>query len=230
MNKQQNYILDEEQIQVILTGTFGDGNIGSKIKLTANYSTCCIKKGYLQYKKNLLKDICIREPRTYINNGFKKAPIHVIHTKFLSCIKDLHNKTIKEKLYLMTPLGLAMWFYDDGSLHKSNHFYNLNTHCFSEEVHVNILVPYFESLGFKPKVFRDNKKDGRSFCYLYFGKHYGAFEITKLLRKYFVAEFEYKMWPSETIHKWGKLQEELISQNKVVSKRMFSDMLKKVIL
>lgn len=40
----------------------------------------------------------------------------------------------------MDDLGLAMWFYDDGSLHQTKLFYNLNTQAFSKETNEQIIV------------------------------------------------------------------------------------------
>lgn len=226
-DNQQDYILDDEQTQVILTATFGDGCIP---KGKSYYKTNSIYRGYMFYKKNFLKDLCINEPRHSINRGYKKGSLFHIHTKYKECIRELHSLSIQEKLNKLTPLGIALWFYDDGSLHKNNHFYNLNTHAFTEEEHKKYLLPFFENLGWnlKPRIAYDRKKDGRVFCYLYFPKHEGAFEIAKLLREYYVPEFEYKMWSSETIQKWSKLRAELKSQDRTVSRRMFSNMIKEM--
>ena len=76
-------------------------------------------------------------------------------------ITKLHNLSLEDKLDLLDELGLALWFYDDGSLHKKNGFFNLNTHSFNEEIHQDVLKPYFEKLGLKPDIYKDKKKDGR---------------------------------------------------------------------
>ncbi len=94
-------------------------------------------------------------------------------------------------------MGVALWFYDDGSMHKNRYFYNLNTHAFSKEIQESLFVPFFNKLGIFPKLATDNKKDGRSFTYLRIDIHDGAFEINNILRKYPIKSFNYKIWPEE---------------------------------
>lgn len=46
--------LSNEQIQVLLTGVFGDGSLTKPVNVNSNsnYVTNCIHKEYLEYKKN----------------------------------------------------------------------------------------------------------------------------------------------------------------------------------
>ena len=120
---------------------------------------------------------------------------------------------IEDALNLLDDLGIALWFYDDGSLHKTKLFYNLNTQGFSEEVNKELFVPFFLKFGIKAKPTIERKKDGREFWYLRVGKYDGAYEISELLNKYKVNCFDYKVWSSETIQNWSKLQEWLKSGN-----------------
>ena len=108
---------------------------------------------------------------------------------------------------------------------KKNLFYNLNTHSFSEEIHRDVLVPYFRNKGLLPDVYIDRKKDGREFYYLYFGKHYGAYDIAQLLEKYPIDCYSYKRWSSETIQKWSKLLAQLKSENKAITPRKFENII-----
>lgn len=225
IDNQQDYILTNNQVQVLVSGVLGDAHIAITKSNKGRYITNCVFKEYLEYKKVLLGSLANPKIIERINQGYKHNLIYHLTSKPDNRIKRLNQLPLKEKLNLLDELGLALWFYDDGSLHKKNHFFNLNTHSFDEWDHYNILVPFFESLGMCPKVFKDKKKDGREFCYLYFGKHYGAFEIMKILSKYPIDCYKYKMWSSETIQKWSKLKVELKSKDIEVTPRKFTNIL-----
>lgn len=232
MVNQQDYVLNSEQIQVILTGTFGDGCIvetKSNKLIKSFYRTNCIYEEYIYYKQKLLGDIANKVAST-LNKGYKEALIYSTTSIPLLQILKIHKKSLEEKLKLLTPLGLALWFYDDGSKHKKHDFYNLNTHAFSLSDHENYLKPYFDSMGFNCKILQDKKKDGRIFYYLYFGRHISAFKVAQLLDQYKIPCFEYKRWSSTTIQKWSKLQMQLKSGNTTVSSHMFSRMLKNIVV
>lgn len=225
MGNQQDYNLTNNQLQVLLSGYFGDGSITITENNKGIFTTNSIYKEYIKFKDELLGNLTTGRIRESVNRGFKQNLIYNIGTVRSDDIRVVYNLPIEKKLELLDDLGLALWFYDDGSLHKKNYFYNLNTHSFDEYTHYNIFVPYFESKGLHPKVFRDKKKDGREFCYLYFGKHFGAFEIAQLLEKYPFDCFKYKLWSSETIQKWSKLKAELKSRNMVITPRKFENII-----
>lgn len=121
---------------------------------------------------------------------------------------------LQDILPLLNDLGIAMWFYDDGSLHKTKLFYNLNTQALSKEFQEEYLIPFFNKLNIYPKIQVENKKDGRQYWYLRIGKFSGALEISQILSKYPIDCYSYKLWSSETMQKCSKLQEELKKQNK----------------
>jgi hypothetical protein len=225
MENQQGDNLTIEQQQVILTGSFGDGFICKTKSNKSYYVTNCIHKDYLIYKIGLLKNLCTGHIREYINQGYKQNTIYSFNSIYSLGITQFNALSLEEKLKKFTDLGIALWFYDDGSLHHKNYFYNLNTHKFCQEVNEDILKPYFNTLGMYPKVLRDKKKDGRIFYYLHFSKHKGAFEISNILSKYYIECFKYKLWSSTTIQKWSKLQVELKSKGIEVSARKFTNLL-----
>ena len=229
IDNQQDYNLNLEltnnQIQVLLTGTFGDGCIKQNKSGTSTFTSSSIYEEYINYKNNLLGSLFSSYHST-TNRGFKNNIIFRNLSIASSRITKFHNLSLEDKLSLFTDLGLALWFYDDGSLHKKNHFFNLNTHSFNEEIHRDLLVPFFNNLGMKPDVYKDRKKDGREFCYLYFAKHFGAYEIMKILEKYPIDCFKYKLWSSETIQNWSKLKAELKSRGiENISPRKFTNIL-----
>lgn len=225
MDNQQDYTLTTEQIQVILTGTLGDGCVTIHESGTASYSSRCINYSYLNIKKKLLGDLVNSDIKTITNTGLGTNEINLFYTRRSKDIATIHKLSIEEKLKLLTPLGLALWIYDDGSRHKTKDFYNICTHSINLEVQKNILIPFlWDNYKIKAKITIERKLDGREFYYLRVSRHEGAYEINLILRKYFVKCFEYKMWSSQTIQKWSKLKAQLKSEGKEVSYRKFSNM------
>lgn len=203
--------LTRNQLQLFLSGRLGDGCIYKSKKGASNseYYTNCKYEEYIDYKRTLLGTVAGN--KSYIeHNGFCQTPIWVLHSHRLPVLNIIKDMNITEVLDSLDDLGLALWFYDDGSLHKSKLFYNLNTQKYSEEVHREILVPYFkDKWGIKVIPTIERKIDGRIFWYLRIRKYEGAFKISEILSKYFIPCYNYKIISSETIQKWSKLQEEL---------------------
>ncbi|MBQ9392012.1 MAG: hypothetical protein IJU02_07495 [Lachnospiraceae bacterium] len=183
--------LSNEQIQVLITGKFGDGclvpNSRAKyhpeINFNYYYSTNSIHKEYIEYKKKLLGNLCITSINEIMNMGFKPAPIYRISSICSKAITEIACEDLNISLDRMNELGLALWFFDDGSLHKIKYFYNLNTQRYSKEVVENIIAPFLKnrfSIIAKPTI--ERKKDGREFWYLRVGKFDGAFIISEILK------------------------------------------------
>ena len=223
--------LSNEQLQVLLTGKFGDGCLSTPKNKdsNSNYLTNCIYKEYLEYKKELLGDLAFNISKVE-ENGFAKKPIFQFSSHKDKRITILRNLDLESSIKLMDDLGLALWFYDDGSLHKDKLFYNLNTQAFSKEINEELFIPFLKNFDIKAKVLPEKKKDSRIFWYLTIGKYDGAYEISKILNKYYVNCYNYKIWSSETIQRWSKLQEKLKSTDKEISNRTKSAMLRKISL
>lgn len=122
--------------------------------------------------------------------------------------------SIEEALSLLDEL----WTYFYGFMMMAHctrlsYFYNLNTQAYSEEVNRELFVPKLKEFGIDAKPTIERKKDGREFWYLRIGKYDGAYEISELLKKYYVSCYDYKIWSSETIQIWSKMQEHLKSND-----------------
>lgn len=141
------------------------------------YSTNCIHEEYIDYKIKLLGDLVSN--KSFIDkNGYNQTPIYRFYTHVNPDITKIKNMSIEEALTLMDDLGLALWFYDDGSLHKNKLFYNLNTQAYSEEVNRELFVPFLKKFNINAMPTVERKKDGREFWYLRIGKYDGAYEIS----------------------------------------------------
>ena len=204
--------LSNEQIQVLLTGKFGDGCLSTPKSCVDNslYSSNSIHEEYVDFKIKLLGNLASKKSRIS-SNGYAKTPIWQFYTHVSPDITKIKNMDIETALNLMDDLGVALWFYDDGSLHKTKLFYNLNTQAFSQEINQDLFVPFLSKFGIFAKPTIERKRDGREFWYLRISRYEGAYEITQLLNKYPVHCYNYKVWSSETIQNWSKLQEQLKS-------------------
>ena len=215
-DNQQLQSLSNEQLQVFLSGRFGDGCISTTNSNSTYFTTNCKYKEYLEYKQNLLgnmaKNITHKE-----ENGYSKTPIYTLRSCSSNVLRYIKDLPLEEILPLINDLGIALWIYDDGSLHKKDLYYNINTQALSKDFQEQYLIPFFNKFNIFPKMQIERKKDGRVFWYLRVPKYEGACEISKILKKYPVECYNYKLWSSETIQKWSKLQEELKSQGKIIS-------------
>lgn len=192
------------------------------------YKSNCKFEEYVDFKSNLLGDLCTYKHKVE-KNGYSQTPIYMFHTHVHPDITKIKNMSIEEALSLMDDLGLALWFYDDGSLHKNDLFYNLNTQVYSKEINADLFVPHLLKWNIKAKPTIERKKDGREFWYLRIGKYDGANTISEILNKFPVNCYRYKVWSSETIQNWSKMQEYLKSTNNLnCSNRKKSIILKKI--
>lgn len=195
--------LSHEEIQVILSGVFGDGCL-YKSSTYHLYKTSGKHKEYIKYKRSFFKNLRTGATGQYLNNGFKKSKGYQFSTQSHPVITQIFTNSLEENLKKLSSLGVALWFFDDGALHHKKHFYNLNTHKFTKEEHVNALIPFFaEFWGAAPKLAQDRKKDGRHFYYLRFNKTYPSKTISDLLSMYPPSKsyYKYKVFSSETISK-----------------------------
>lgn len=222
----QQLDLTNEQLQVLVSGKFGDGCLTSpkNVNSNSNYVTNCKYKEYLEFKKKLLGNLCINNNINIVEeNGYSKTRIYTLASSYNKSITYVRNLDIQSSLNLLDKLGLALWLYDDGSLHKDKLFFNINTQAYNYDIQKELFIPFFNKFNIFPKITIERKKDGRTFYYLRVSKYEGSYEISKLLNEYPIECYSYKRWSSETIQRWSKLQEELKSTNKLnISNRMKS--------
>lgn len=210
IGNKQLYDFTREQTQVFLTAILGDGCISTTNSGSTIYTSNCKHKEYLEYKKQLIGKGKINHVDS---NGYNQTPIYTYYGGAWFSLKLIKELPIEEVVSNLDELGLALWFYDDGSLHKRDLYYNLNTQKFSLSIQENVFIPFFESIGVKAKVRVDNNHS-RPLYYLGINKYEGAYIIHSILAKYPINCYSYKLWSSETIQKWSKLQEQLKSTDR----------------
>lgn len=212
IGNQQLRTFTREQLQVFLTAHLGDGCIHTSNSNSTYYITNCIHEEYIDFKKTLLGNM-FKKKKLIPENGYANTPIWGMRSKSSKDLNILKEMDISEVVNHLDELGIALWFYDDGSLHRVKGFYNLNTHKFPKEIQEEVFIPFFHKFGIYPTLRTERKKDGRLFYYLSINKYNGADKISEILSKYPIDCYSCKVWSSETIQKWSKLQEELKSAN-----------------
>lgn len=142
------------QKQIILGGLLGDS---SMCKNSITFSQCEKQYEYVRWKNKILCNDENKIKKTYNTWGNKKYPryyfYYSIHNETdLLCFikKNLYSREGRKKISLkylneLTPLGLAVWWMDDGniSLSKRDRYGKWSTHCFNYEEHI-LLKKYFK--------------------------------------------------------------------------------------
>ena len=87
--------LSNEQLQVLVSGKFGDGCLSTPKTCVDNsmYSTNCIHKEYIDYKGKLLGDLTSKS-NLLLNNGYAEKPIWCLHTHVSPDITTIKNMNI----------------------------------------------------------------------------------------------------------------------------------------
>lgn len=195
--------LTQKELQLLLSLYFGDGCYFKQSENGDYYiSTSCINKDYLEFKKGLLSTLTSNEIGLFHNKGYKKdGEIYKWFINASSLITELFQTSFEEKLELLDKLGVALWFLDDGSLHKKDHFYNLSTHSFTVEEQ-KLIIKRLENFGIFGHLLKEIKKDGKIFYYITVNKYAGAYNVSKLLQDIPVSTLKYKIWPEELTTYW----------------------------
>jgi len=200
--------MNNKQKQVLIGSILGDGHFSK----THHFSTGCKFKGYVIYKRNILKEFTTKKWYYFIKkNGYSETPYHKLTLLKNKDVTNICTLPLKKLLEELDEFGLAIWFYDDGSLHKDKLFYNLNTHSFSKKEHEKYLLPALIKFGITPTLTSETKKDGRKFWYIRINKKGGAEIINKVLKKYPLPYYSYKTYP-------GNIESTIIIKKVVLEK------------
>jgi hypothetical protein len=188
--------MNREFYQLMLTSRLGDGRLESNGR--AIFS--CIKEEYILFKKEIIESVFPdRVAKLCSNIGYKKdAQIYIVTTLTSDLGKDIYKMSLSEVINELDEFGMALWAYDDGSLHHKKFFYNLNSHALPENVQRDVLIPKLKSFGISgATIFKERKKDGREFSYINIPKLKGAYELDSIMRKIRLECYEYKLLPTE---------------------------------
>lgn len=127
--------LSDEQRDIVVGTLLGDGPLVetfSQNNLRLQVIQCDAQKQYVFWKYEALKSFVLSPPRyEEINRAWRFRTIS--HPDFTELGKSFYRgrKKIvpKDIASLLSPIGLAVWFMDDGT-RGPNNGYTLNTQCF----------------------------------------------------------------------------------------------------
>lgn len=190
--KLEEFNIDEDVNQVLLGSLLGDGSLAKGSK-NAGYNGCHSPKqvDYLFWKVKILsKNFRIKH---WLSDNGPKYKIHKFITNYSPVLTHLHslyyikasipnrrwikivNPVVLEQL---TPLGLAVWYCDDGTYYVRDGSCALSTQGFTYNENLLLKNYFFEKWGILPVVIEDYRKSyNKSYYRLTFNKK----EAEKLL-------------------------------------------------
>jgi len=136
--------LSYSQQQLLYGTALGDGHVAA----TGQYAACHGKRqaGYLRLKHAILSPLCANEPEEFVDasDGMIREKVRFVsraHDAFREARKLCYvgnRKTLSQAwLDRIDVMGLAFWFFDDGSVHrkvdKNTVYITMCTECFSKD-------------------------------------------------------------------------------------------------
>lgn len=196
---QKHINMNNTVLQLLISGYLGDGCLNKD----GSMSFSSKHREYLNFKKELCPEV-FTDIKECKNNGYSDSTLFTLRMK-TSIMGKNFSRDPNSFIKLIDELGLALWLYDDGSLHKDSHFFNINSHSFTKNFQESVLIPILNNFKIFPKIMIERKFDGRVFHYLYVPKQKGVYTISNLLKKYKVDCYSYKIIPDTELLKWNYL-------------------------
>ena len=154
-------MLSDTQRAIIIGNILGDGYLS---RLTSGSTRLQLKqaeryKDYIMWSYKNLENLCLSKPKQRKDN-FQ----WYVNTRYLQEIGELHSlfyrngkKSVPINIVkiLNSPLSLAVWYMDDGSLDyrpKSHYNYAFSTNCFSVEDNQLLVETLQRNFGIKATI------------------------------------------------------------------------------
>ena len=201
INKEREKYFTKELYEFLIGSLLGDGCIevnGSKKAGRFEVSHSIKQKEYLMWKKETLGDLvtCFREgvatikEKTYGVCMFKSLS----HPRFLY-FRELFYidgvKSIDERISeFLTPYAVAIWFQDDGSLHKSSKTLRISTDCFSYADHLKLQKMMNDKYGILLRIEKTYKKENQ---YCFGADRKNSKLLSKLIEPHVIESMKYKL-------------------------------------
>lgn len=120
--------LTKEQYSIILAGTLGDGHIDKREKYAIYIESHAEnQKDYMFWKYNILKNLCLSEPRYYKpetkifkGKSYQCKATYRMETRAIDELKTIRDKSISERLEELDVLGFCTHILDDASRNKDS--------------------------------------------------------------------------------------------------------------
>lgn len=191
--------ITSRQMEIILGSLLGDCCIKGKARSAYLSISHTIKhKEYVDWLYNELKSICLSFPKQYISKG--KYITYWFITESREDLKDLRNKIYTPTkrvsewwINQITPLGLAIWFMDDGSMtyvNKSKYMYSFATNSFTEEENYMLAKMLKTKFDLNVDVKPCNKKTGMQYNLFISDDSFDKF--THIISPYILSCMKYK--------------------------------------
>lgn len=215
-----DYKLSEDEEQVIIGGMFGDGSMDTLIESTRFSPRYYLSQGHeqmdwLKLKVNMLSNLnenseLYHQPKSKSPKEFENSDVYTWSSLSKYCLRDVqrlffdHPNRIKRvkrsTLDKLKPLGLAVWYLDDGCLHISRYekadgtitespIICLHTEGFTEDED-EIICKYFKEVwGIKAT----KTRDGCGHSYISMGRE-SSRKFLKIVAPYIVEGIlDYKL-------------------------------------
>jgi len=198
------------QEQIILGSLLGDGGLSKPKAKDQNAKHPHLTIGhkesqlpYLKFKFHALRNLAAAEIKPVKHthtDGYKRQQFYVFrtinHPYFLGLRNQIYGdngkcKITRELLEKLEPLGLAIWYMDDGSINKWR--VSLATVCFEEET-IDLIISYFkERYNLIWKKERLKLKGGEIRYRISLNKENGSEKFMKMIAPYIVGCMGYKL-------------------------------------
>jgi len=200
--------------QLIISSILGDGSFtkkGANRNSKLSVAHCIQQRELIEYKHKILlgsglaNSICynrIRNPRYkkgYIEEYRFKSKPHEIFTAIREeCYIDGRKRVVPKHIQGISPLGLALWYMDDGNV--TNDSFQINTQSFSDEEKFYLQMLLKDKYNVKCSVHKQGQ--------LYIFKE-SSENFIKLVKPYMLNSMLYKVIPynKRVLYKSGELQE-----------------------
>ncbi|TAN33506.1 hypothetical protein EPN28_01695 [Patescibacteria group bacterium] len=194
MNNYSNVPLSNGVKEIILGSLLGDGSLKihrpyKNARFSFRHSV--IQKAYFDWKVRQLSEIS-SDKSVWLqeqDNGFSKQAKLRYQSKALEALTEMHNLTCKNNrleirrkwLNFMSPLSLAIWWFDDGSIISNGRKGVICTDGFDEKA-VQVLAKYLQTVWkIKVRVASITKVNGKKEKYFRIWLR-STEELKKLLR------------------------------------------------
>jgi len=189
--------LTNRQREIIAGTLLGDGHLETQNKgktYRLKIEHCDAQKEYLYWIYQELKPWIPSEPYTKVKNNKVYVGVRTYSHELLKTFGDIFyqkGRKIIPQVFedLLTPLSLAIWFMDDGSLKSSQHrTFVIHTLGYERVELENIQKILFKKFDLKTSLHSQKGKYWR----LYILSH-SAEKFKKLIKPYILPSMEYKL-------------------------------------
>jgi len=189
----------KQQRELVVGSTLGDGSVILGAKRKTSYfkvAHCEKQKDYLMWKKEVLGNFVntITKNADKRGNSIMYGFATISHQElnyFRKLFYDNNKKIIKDEIGLhLTPLGLAVWFMDDGTLSGTCN-YKLATDGFSREDNYKLANILKINFDLNAKVLEYERRN-QKYYYLFFNKR-NSINMTEIIKPHMVDCMKYKL-------------------------------------